>query len=142
MRRILLFFALSSLIFPAQNLYAFASKGQDCSKCHTLKKEEAASILKTFDQSIKVLSVNKSRAQYLWEVSYESKGKKGILYIDFPKKHLFVGTLIKVQGKENLTEDSLSKLKKVNVSQIPLKDALLVGSKSAKHKIIVFVDPE
>lgn len=129
-------------MLPLQDLYAFAAKGQDCSKCHALKKDEAAAILRNFDQNLRVLAVNKSRVKYFWEVSFESNGKKGILYIDLPKKNVFSGTLISIQGKENLTEDSLSRLKKVDVSQIPLKDALLLGAKNAKHKIIVFDDPE
>ena len=142
MRIVLLFLVLFALLIPCRNLYAFATKGQDCSKCHTLKKDEASSILKDFDQNIKVLTVATSQVGYLWEISYESKGKKGIVYIDMPKKHIFSGTLLSIRGKENLTEDSLSKLKKVNVSQIPLKDALILGSKGAKHRIIVFDDPE
>jgi len=142
MRRIILFSALLLLTFGVQSLYAFATKGQDCSKCHTIKKEEAAAVLKKFDQNMKVLNVGKSPVKYLWQVSYELDGKKGIAYLDLPKKHLFSGSLFEVQGKQNLTEDSLSELNRVNVSQIPLKDALLLGAKNAKHKVIVFDDPE
>ena len=40
---------------------AFSTKGQDCSKCHTLKKDEAATLLKKFDQNIKVLGVGIAR---------------------------------------------------------------------------------
>ena len=141
-RRAILFLLLFPLIFPVKHLYAFAAKGQDCSKCHTIKKEEAATILKKFDQNIKVLAVNKGQVKYLWEVSYESNGKKGIVYIDLPKKHVFTGQLLDVQGKKNLTQESLSELTKVNVSQIPLKDALVLGAKSAKYRVIVFDDPE
>ena len=142
MRRIILFSTLLLLTFTVQNLYAFATKGQDCSKCHTLKKEEAAALLKKFDPNMKVLSVGKSPVKYLWEVSYESNGKKGIVYLDLPKKHVFSGSLLEVQSKQNLTEESLSELNRVNASQIPLKDALVLGAKTAKHKVIVFDDPE
>jgi thiol:disulfide interchange protein DsbC len=137
------FFLIVTLLFcPVSDSYAFATKGQDCSKCHTLKKEEARALLKTFDQSIKVLGVSKSQAKYMWEVSIESNGKKGLVYIDLPKKHLFSGSLIAIQGKKNLTQDRLSEINKVNVSQIPLKDAVVLGNKNAKHKVIVFDDPE
>jgi len=140
-RKVTPFLVLFLFIFPLQNSYAFATKGQDCSKCHTIKKEEAAAILKKFDQKINVLTVNKSPVKYLWEVSYESNGKKGVVYIDLPKKHL-VGSLIDIKDKKNLAEERLSELNRVNVSQIPLKDALVLGEKNAKHKIIVFDDPE
>ena len=121
---------LSLIVFPVQNLHSFAGKGQDCSKCHSLNKDEATTLLKKFDQDIKVIKVTQSRVKYLWEVSLESKGKKGVVYIDFPKKHLFSGTLIDLQEK------------KVNVSQIPLKDALVLGDRNAKYKVVVFDDPE
>jgi thiol:disulfide interchange protein DsbC len=141
-RKLILFFFLFPFVLPTQNSYAFSAKGQDCSKCHTIKKEEAATMLRKFDENIRVLAVNKSQVKYLWEVSYESKGKKGVIYIDLPKKHLFTGSLIDIKDKNNLTQDSLSELNKVDVSQVPLKDALVLGDKKAKHKVIVFNDPE
>ncbi len=142
MRKLILFFFLFPFVLPAQNSYAFSTKGQDCSKCHTIKKEEAATMLRKFDQNIRVLAVNKGQVKYLWEVSYENNGKKGVVYIDLPKKHLFTGSLFDIKDKNNLTQDSLSELNKVDVSQVPLKDALVLGDKKAKHKIIVFNDPE
>ena len=142
MRKIILLLILLPLISPVKNLYAFATKGQDCAKCHTIKKDEAAALLKKFDQNIKVLAVNRSQVKYLWEVSFESNGKNGVLYIDLPKKHVFTGSLLDIQGKKNLTQESLSELNKVDVSQVPLKDALVMGAKNAKYKVIVFDDPE
>lgn len=142
MHKLILFLFLFPFVFPAQNVFAFSAKGQDCGKCHTINKEEAAALLKKFDQNLAVLAVNKSRVNYLWEVSYESNGKKGVMYIDFPKKHLFAGSLFDVKDKNNLTQDSLSELNRVDVSKVPLKDALVLGDKKAKHKVIVFNDPE
>jgi thiol:disulfide interchange protein DsbC len=130
MYKIFLFLALSLIMLPAQNLHAFAEKGRDCSKCHSLNKDEAATLLKKFDQNIKVLKVTQSRVKCMWEVSLESKAKKGVVYIDFTKKHLFTGSIIDLEEK------------KVGVSQIPLKDALVLGDKNAKYRIIVFDDPE
>lgn len=142
MRKFFLLLVTALLFFPVSDVFAFATKGQNCSKCHTLKKEEAITILQNLDQNIKVLNVNPSPVKYLWEVSIESRGKKGLIYIDFPKKHIFSGSLITVQGKKNLTRARLSELKRVNVSKIPLKDSLVLGEKYAKHKVIVFDDPD
>lgn len=129
-------------IVPVKNAFSFPVKNQDCSKCHTLKKEEAAALLKIFNKNIKVLSVTRSKAKYLWEVSYESDGKKGLIYIDLPKKHLLSGAILDLQSKKNLTQEKLSEITRVNVSQIPLRDALVIGDKNAKQKVIVFDDPE
>jgi thiol:disulfide interchange protein DsbC len=129
-------------IVSVKTALSFPTKNQDCSKCHTLKKEEADALLKIFNKNIKVLSVTRSKAKYLYEVSYESDGKKGLLYIDLPKKHLLSGTILDLQSKKNLTQEKLSEITRVNVSQIPLRDALVIGDKNAKQKVIVFDDPE
>ena len=122
--------------------YGFQQKDRNCSKCHKLKKEEAQALLKTIDPDLKVLDVKTGPVKYLWEVDIEKKGKKILLYIDLPKKNIFSGTLISIQGKKNLTQDSLSELNKVDVSKIPLQDALVLGDKNAKNRVIVFDDPE
>ena len=142
MRRILLLSCLTFLFFSVSTSFGFPTKGQECTKCHNLKKDEALSLLKTFDQNIKVTDVKQSPAKYLWEVSVETGGKKGVLYIDLPKKNVISGSIIEIKGKKNLTQDRLSELNKVNVSQIPLNDALILGDKKAKHRVIVFDDPE
>jgi len=142
MRRILLFSCLMFLLFTVSTSFGFPTKGQECTKCHTLKKDEALSLLKTFNQNIKVTDVKQSPAKYLWEVSVETGGKKGVLYIDLPKKNVISGSIIEIKGKRNITQDRLSELNRVNVSQIPLNDALILGDKKAKHRVIVFDDPE
>ena len=142
MRRILLFSCLTFLLLNVSSSFGFPTKGQECTKCHTLKKDEALSLLKTFDQNIKVTDVKQSPAKYLWEVSVETGGKKGVLYIDLPKKNVISGSIIEIKGKKNITQQRLSELNKVNVSQIPLNDALILGDRKAKHRVIVFDDPE
>jgi len=142
MRSFFLLFFVVVMWSAAADSSGFSTKGQDCSKCHTLKKDEAAALLKGFDQNIKVLGVGVGSVKYLFEISVESNGKKGIVYIDFPKKHLFTGSLYQIQGKRNLSQESLSEINKVNVSQIPLGDAIVLGEKNAKYRVIVFDDPE
>ena len=142
MRKFLFLFVVSIFVLQGTYSYGFSSKGQNCSKCHSLKKDEAATLLKKLDDKIKVLNVAKSPAKYLWEVTVESNGKNGLVYIDLPKKHLISGTVIELKGKRNLTEERLSEINKINVSRIPLKDALVLGDRNAKKRVIVFDDPE
>lgn len=142
MYKIILSLAALLLLIPCGTAFSFPTKNQDCSKCHILKKDEADAFLKVFNKNIKVLSVSKSKAKYLWEVSYEADGKKGLVYIDLPKKYLFSGSVLDLQNKRNITQEKVSELNKVNVSQIPLKDALVIGDRNAKQKVIVFTDPE
>ena len=44
--------------------------------------------------------------------------------------------------KKNLTQESLTALNKVDVSQIPLKDSLIMGDEKARIRVIVFTDPD
>jgi thiol:disulfide interchange protein DsbC len=141
-KRVFLLFLAVLILSAASDSFGFSTKGQDCSKCHTLKKDEATKLLKDFDQTIKIKTISVSAAKYLFEVSVESNGKKGVVYIDFPKKHLFTGSLYQINGKRNLTQESLSEINKVNVSQIPLGDAIVLGEKNAKYRVVVFDDPE
>ena len=142
MHKIIVCLVALFFLVPFKTALSFPTKNQDCSKCHTLKKEEADALLKIFNKNIKVLSVARSKAKYLWEVSYESDGKKGLVYVDLPKKHLLSGTILDLQSKKNITQEKLSEITRVNVSQIPLRDALVIGDKNAKQKVIVFDDPE
>jgi len=135
-------FATILIFFTAANSFAFVTKGQDCSKCHNLKKDEAAALLKELIPGVKILTIRTIPVRSMWEVVLQTNSRKELVYIDFSKKYLLSGSLIDIKGKKNLSQDRLADINKVNVSQIPLKDALVVGDKNAKHKVIVFDDPE
>jgi thiol:disulfide interchange protein DsbC len=140
MRKLVFFSILAILLLPLSYSYGFSEKGQDCSKCHTLSKDEAAGLLKDFGE-VKILEVGVSPLKGMWEVDLEARGKKFPVYIDFSKKYMVSGAVISLKEKKNLTQERLTELNKVDVSKIPLDDALVMGDKNAKHKIIVFDDP-
>jgi thiol:disulfide interchange protein DsbC len=124
---------------------AVYSKDKDVSevvKCDTITKEEALNILKDSFPDIKVLETRLAPVKGFWEVVMESKGQKGIGYIDCSKKYLMSGSLLDLKTKANLTQERFIEISKVDVSKIPLDDALVMGDKKAKHHIIVFDDPE
>jgi thiol:disulfide interchange protein DsbC len=83
-----------------------------------------------------------SPSKGLWEVYGQSGGRKGIFYVDFAKKHAFLGSMISIAEKKNLSQERLSELNKIDVSEIPLQDALVMGNSNAKFKVIVFDDPD
>ncbi len=130
-----------SLLFSALS-FGFEQKGQDCSKCHTLTKDQARDLLKDMIPNPKILDINPSPAKGFWEVYLESGGRKGLIYIDFMKKYFFSGNLVSIADKKNLTQERVSELNRVDVSQIPLEDALVMGDPKAKIRIIVFDDPD
>ena len=141
MRKLVFFSVLAFLLLPLSQSFGFSEKGQDCSKCHTLSKDEAAALLKEFGQGLKILDVAASPMKGMWEVDVEANGRKVPVYIDFSKRFMVSGAIISLKEKKNLTQERLEEINKVDVAQIPLGDALIMGDKNAKHKIIVFDDP-
>lgn len=142
LKAVLLNFLLLFCLLPVVNSYGFEAQGQDCSKCHVLSNSEAQDLLKNIIPDVVILNIRLSLARGFWEVYLESRGKRGLIYIDFPKKHFFSGRLISITEKKNLTQERLTELNKVDVSQVPLDDALLMGDQKAKIRVIVFTDPD
>jgi thiol:disulfide interchange protein DsbC len=139
---LMVIFLLGLFLFPVTRSFAFEAKGQDCSQCHTLKNEEAMNLLKEMIPNIKVLGVQLSPVKGFYEVYLESGGRKGLIYVDFQKKHFFSGSLVSISEKKNLTQDRLTDLNRVDVSQIPLDDAVVMGDPKAKIRIVAFDDPD
>lgn len=136
-----------AVLLPVSYAYGFSTKGEDCSKCHTLTKDDAATLLKDLIPNVKVLEVRVIPVKGMWEVDIESGGRKAPLYVHFSKKYLMSGAIFSITEKRNLTQERAEELNKVvltkdEVSKIPLDDALVMGDKSAKHRVIVFDDPD
>ncbi len=143
MRRIsLISLLVAGLMAVYGQSFGFSKGEQDCSKCHTLNSEQAKKVLSEMVPDVKILSVGPSAIKGFWEVGVESGGRKGIFYLDYSQKYLFLGNLFSIKTRENLTQESFLKISKVDVDQIPLADALVMGEKGAKHKVIVFDDPD
>ena len=122
--------------------YGLETRGQDCSKCHTLNRDEAQDLLKGLFPGVKILDINLAPAKSVWEVYLESGGRKGFVYVSFSKKHLFSGSLISIDERKNLTQERAAELRRFDVSQIPLEDALVMGEEKALIRVIVFHDPD
>ncbi|MBF0457354.1 MAG: DsbC family protein [Nitrospirae bacterium] len=151
MRKIAIFFSLLAaaaimLFFTPYDAAAMNGCDTNCATCHKLEKQEASEIVKELNPGLAVEDVQLSPSKGLWEIVVKSKaepkGEKVILYLDFSKGNMFIGKLIKLKTKENLTEKRNMELNKVDYSAIPIKDALFLGDKNAKHKVIVFTDPD
>ncbi len=118
------------------------SQGYSEKESLTLSVDEALTLLKGFDPNIKVLAVKPSPVEGLWEVDIEVGGKKGLVYVDATKKYLLSGSIIDIKEKKDLTQERISEINKVDVSQIPLDDAIVIGNKEASYRVVVFDDPE
>ncbi|QWR78273.1 DsbC family protein [Candidatus Magnetomonas plexicatena] len=144
---------LLSLLLTAVMFYYIASaegmSGCDtnCAACHTLTEEEATDILKQLGPAITVKKIQVAPSKGLWEITIKAEDKEGhqkdgVVYLDYSKGNVILGNILKLKTKENLTDKRMGELKKFDYKSIPTKNAIVLGSKKAKYKIIVFTDPD
>lgn len=143
MKRILSACALAALLLhlpgPAAAFQKEAGAAKECAECHKLTKEEAGKVLgKVVDN---VVGVVQGPFPGIWEVDVARNGKTYPIYLDYSLKYLFNGQFIRLGDMANLTGERYADLNRVDVASIPLKDAIRVGSPSAKKKVIVLTDP-
>lgn len=148
---VLSFLATTALAF-SQDAGMGCGAGK-CADCHSLTVKEATTLLKGID---KVLAVEFSELPGFWTVDAEKSGQKFPIFIDFSKKYVLAGSIIKMATGEDLTQQRIAKLnngkplvaqqkteqRKIDLKTIPLDDAILLGKADAKVKVIVFTDPE
>lgn len=146
MRSVIFTLILSAAMFATPAAYAFGGGGcgeGKCSDCHKLSKEQAADALSSLKIPFEVDSVGLSEVPGLWEVVVKrSDNMKIPVFLDFSLKYMLQGEIYKLATVENITRTRVVDLNKVDVSTIPLDDAIVMGNPKAKHKIIVFDDPE
>ncbi|MCI5121283.1 MAG: DsbC family protein [Candidatus Electrothrix sp. AUS4] len=135
-------FSLLTLLSAGQAI-AFQEAGcgaGDCRDCHSVNRDEVAQLLK--GKVTEVLDVKRSEVPGLWDVEAVYNGQKIPFYLDFSKKYLISGNVIRLKNNENVTQENFVKMNKVDRSKISLDDALVLGDSAAENKIIVFDDPE
>jgi thiol:disulfide interchange protein DsbC len=130
---------MALLILLPVSSFAFPAKKGDkaCTECHKLDKKDAEAIVKKIAPTGTITEIKMSPIKGVWQVDVEAgEGKKGTLYLDFSKKYL-MAQIIPVEsiGKQ-------PPARKVDVSKIPLDDAIVLGQATATKKVIVFTDPD
>jgi len=137
----------SIILFIIQNNNTFSEPPADTSQSPpSLSIYEVQNILiKIKRPDAKILSIQMSPVKGLWEVTIENKGQFEMFYVDFSKTYLIPGPIIEVntgidKSRERLIE--LERSRRIDLSRIPLEDALILGDKEATVKIIVFTDPD
>jgi thiol:disulfide interchange protein DsbC len=133
---LIVFIAITIITFGiVHNIYSTEN-------CDQITNQEAVDLLKELAPDVKVLEVRPAPVKGLWEFAVESKGQKTILYVDCSKKYLITGSILDLKTKANVTQERYIEISKVDVSKIPLDDAIVMGDKEAKYRVIVFTDPD
>jgi len=131
--RTLLVLPLLLLTSPAFAFEGPPGCGKDCASCHSLDAEEAAEILKLDN-----VKVSDAPAKGMWQVEGDQKGQKVRVYLDFAKKNvMLIQRFIPVDAIGKPPE-----MKKFDLKDIPLTGTVLMGDRKAKHKLIIFDDPD
>ena len=131
----------------ATSSYAMAKEGCGgvCAACHTLTEKEATDVLKKIGGT--VTSVKQSPAKGLFELLVEKDGQKGILLMDFGKKHLIQGMVVDIETLQPASahQQNIAPPKQqtsVDVTTIPVSNAVIIGNPKGSKKIYVFTDPD
>lgn len=111
-----------------------------CIDCHKLSTQEANSLLK--EGIDRILKIEPAEVPGLWVVEVEKNKQRFPLYIDFTKQFVFTGNVIRLKDKQNLTAQRMADLNRIDVSKIPVENAILLGRKTARTKAIVITDPD
>lgn len=123
---------------------AFMTEGEGCGvgscvDCHSLSIEEATEIFKPIGGEVK--AVEHAEVPGLWRIEVNAKDKTIPLYLDYSKSYMIAGDVIRLKDRKNLTDQRFQELNPIETKRIPLDDALLLGDKDAKNKVLVFTDP-
>ena len=128
--------AVFILTFPVST-FAFQAGAEgcssDCSTCHSLTEKEAGELLKLTD-----VRISDSPAKGIWQVEGMQGENRVRVYLDFAKKNvMLINRFIPVD-----TIGKPPEVRKLDLKEIPLTGTVLLGKKKAKHKVIVFSDPD
>lgn len=130
-----------SLLMCISQAYAFGQEGcgaGSCSDCHSLDVNEAEGLFKGSIE--KVLRVEFAEMPGVWMVEVENKGERFPLYVDFSKKFVVAGKILRLPEEDKEVKKT-KQVTHVDRTRIPLEDALVLGNPMAELRVIVFTDP-
>ncbi len=78
----------------------------------------------------------------LRELVVERGGKKMLIYMSEDGKYLLIGALVDAKTGKNLTKERYREINRVDVSKLPLKEALRITFGKGSKKLIMISDPD
>lgn len=85
----------------------------------------------------KIDEVSKTNVPGLWELRIGTD----LVYTDAEGQYLIQGSIFETKTRTNLTEQRLDKLTAIDISTLPLKDAITWKQGTGARKLVVFEDP-
>jgi thiol:disulfide interchange protein DsbC len=139
-------FVVSSLTICLLCTPAWADEGIDKKLCNSISPEEIQNMLVKINIKDTVfLYARESVLPGICEVAIERGGQPQIFFVNNTRTHMLLGTMIETKTMANLNAQAAQVIrsnKRIDVSKIPLDNALILGDSTAVKKIIVFTDPD
>ena len=141
----LIFFtaAIMIMILPSFT-YAFGEAGcgeGQCADCHFIEIQETKEILKDLVKEVHGVDFSEVPGLFIVDAT-GNNGKRGMLYMDFSKSYVVAGDFLSIADKKNISTREMIRLRRVDLTTIPLTDSLVIGNPGAPKKLIVFTDPQ
>jgi thiol:disulfide interchange protein DsbC len=145
LKELLVAVAVSFIVASPSFAMAKEGCGGVCATCHTLTEKDATEYLKK--TGAVVTSVKQSPARGLFELLVEREGQKGILLMDYGKKHLIQGMVVDLENLAPVSahQQNFSQPKEqtsLDVKTIPVANAVIMGNPKGSTKLYVFTDPD
>jgi thiol:disulfide interchange protein DsbC len=145
LKKLCIAFAATVVLISSTQAFAKEGHGKDCASCHSLTVKDAGELVKKI--GVTVTSVKQSASKGLFELLVDKDGQKGILYVDYGKKHLIQGAVVNLEKLEQVIahKNELPQQKQVtsvDVKTIPVNNAFIMGNPNGTKKLYVFTDPD
>jgi thiol:disulfide interchange protein DsbC len=120
-------------------LLVFLMTTQACAQQGSNMKEQK--IVKNFLSTTNSTLLETKDLGNIYELIIQQGNKKGIIYLTKDGKYLIVGTLLD-ENIKNLTQERFEQITKVDFSQLPLNEAVVIKKGSGAKKLAMFTDVE
>ena len=121
------------LILAPAGAQAFPPDKQgNCLDCHKLEKKDAEEIVKKLLPAATVSDVKVAPVKGFWVIEVDMNGQRGGIYLDFTKKYL-TSQIVPLELAIRQAEQQ-AKPQKIEFSKVSLKDAVVLGAKSAEEE--------
>ncbi|NPU86056.1 MAG: DsbC family protein [Syntrophaceae bacterium] len=138
-------FVLLVLVFSLPALASAQDRPMAKDPCSSMTEADLRVVFDKIQSGIHILSNRRSPVEGLCEIVLGNKMNPQVVYLDYTKKYVLAGSLFDAGNMTNLSLISRKAIQdqfRVDVSKIPLGNALLMGSETAGEKVIVFTDPD
>ncbi|WP_445116971.1 DsbC family protein [Acinetobacter sp. WZC-1] len=87
--------------------------------------------------NIKINDLKATEMQGLYSGSLDNQ----IVYLNEDAQHIFVGSMIRLKDRHNLTKDLAVQRNRIDFKKLPLQDALKTVRGNGKRQLVIFSDP-